>query len=100
MPNLNYLAGRRFEYARMKFWRERGYSVLRTAGSHGAWDLILVPCTNSARKIILVQCKVVKTYAKALALINKFKGTSQSMNYHQRLEVYVRDTREIAGWEL
>jgi Holliday junction resolvase len=36
----NYTRGRAKEYAFMKQLREDGYTALRTAGSHGDWDVI------------------------------------------------------------
>lgn len=40
MPNKNYAAGRRYEYACKKKLEAEGWTVLRTAGSHGDADLV------------------------------------------------------------
>ena len=39
MPNANYLKGRRLEYKAKKQLELEGWKVLRSAGSHGAFDL-------------------------------------------------------------
>ena len=36
----NYTAGRAKEYKVMKFLDKQGYTTLRTAGSHGDWDVL------------------------------------------------------------
>jgi Holliday junction resolvase len=54
MTNKNYVAGRRREYRAMRILEGQGYDcVLRTAGSHGAFDVIAIGSTN----IRAVQCK-------------------------------------------
>jgi hypothetical protein len=40
MPNRNYLRGRAHEYAIKRKWERDGWTVLRTAGSHGFADLV------------------------------------------------------------
>lgn len=40
MPNKNYLAGRRCEWAVCKFYREMGWEAVRTAGSKGLVDVV------------------------------------------------------------
>ncbi len=40
MPNANYLRGRRYEYEVKKRWTSETHKALRTAGSHGAYDII------------------------------------------------------------
>ena len=59
MPNANYLAGRRFEYAVMDAMRSEAYKVLRTAGSHGEFDIVAYKPNST----IFIQCKVVETEA-------------------------------------
>lgn len=98
MPNLNYLRGRRFEYERMKFYREKGYEVLRSAGSHGDFDLVAY---DFPRPVLLVQCKVVNTKKQATRLIINFEADAQpSKFFHQRIDVYVKESKEVQGWEL
>ena len=99
MPNSNYNRGRAFEYARKHYWESLGYVCLRTAGSRGFFDLIVL----RGRTVILIQCKVCKTQAEALRLIKAFKvkpplGTGQGYPA-QCMEVWVKDTRILeTGW--
>jgi Restriction endonuclease len=94
MPNKNYLKGRRFEYAIMKSFREDGYDVSRTAGSHGKFDIIAISPGNGC--IELIQCKVVKRDATASRLIEKFRESppfpprTLPRNVHQWLTVKVK----------
>ena len=55
MVNKNYQSGRRFEYKVKKYYENKGYTVLRTSGSHGFADLVAIK--NDARTIIFIQCK-------------------------------------------
>ena len=55
MVNKNYIAGRRFEYKVKKYYENKGYTVLRTSGSHGFADLVAIK--NDARIIVFIQCK-------------------------------------------
>jgi Holliday junction resolvase len=55
MPNKRYIAGRRLEYQVKNFFKSAGLSVVRSAGSHGEWDVIAVD--DSTKTIYLVQCK-------------------------------------------
>ena len=43
MPNKNYVKGRNFEYAVMRYLRKRGYYCMRAYGSKGLYDVIAVP---------------------------------------------------------
>ena len=55
MPNKNYVKGRMKEYSIKKGLELQGYTVLRTAGSHGFADLIAI---NKEKQIIrFIQCK-------------------------------------------
>jgi hypothetical protein len=55
MPNKNYINGRSLEYRIKNILKENGFAVVRSAGSHGKWDLIAV---NESRKTIyLISCK-------------------------------------------
>lgn len=56
MPNSNYIKGRAKEYKVMKRLRDEGYDIVaRTAGSHGAFDVIAI--NKETRDIKLIQCK-------------------------------------------
>ena len=57
MVNKNYIAGRRFEYKVKKYYEDKGYTVLRTSGSHGFADLIAIKPLPNGRIIIFIQCK-------------------------------------------
>ena len=92
--NKNYLSGRRLEYEIMKKWEEKGYSVVRSAGSHGIWDVCAV---RWDRPVELIQCKVTKDKRVAEAMIRMFKSSSPllpSRYFHQTLLVKVKGTKE------
>jgi Holliday junction resolvase len=55
MPNKQYLTGRRLEYQVRNFFKSVGMTVIRSAGSHGKWDVVAIDESN--RIIYLVQCK-------------------------------------------
>lgn len=59
MPNKNYVNGRAKEYRVKKQWEKAGYTVLRTAGSHGFADLIAVKDKDGLRgkEVVFIQCK-------------------------------------------
>lgn len=40
MPNKNYVRGRDLEYRIIKLLENAGYNAIRTAGSHGVFDVI------------------------------------------------------------
>lgn len=71
MPNKNYIRGRSFEYAVKKDLEAQGYHVLRTSGSHGAYDLIAIRDTIH----MFIQCKVTKKN-NLKQLLQEFKKTS------------------------
>lgn len=41
MPNNSYLRGRKLEWEIQKLFKDRGYSAMRTSGSHGFADVII-----------------------------------------------------------
>jgi hypothetical protein len=98
-PNANYIAGRKFEYDRCKYWREvMGYKTCRTAGSHGEADVI---ATHDDRGVILIQCKLVSTEAEKDAWIRKFKaGTRPIKGAQKRMEVKIRGSNEVYTWSI
>lgn len=55
MPNKNYTNGVRREYQTKKVLEERGFLVLRSAGSHGAFDLVGISYADG--EVLLVQVK-------------------------------------------
>ena len=91
----NYEVGRRFEYERMKYYKEQGYNVMRTAGSHGLFDLI---CLKRNQSALCVQCKVVQTERDAARLIDKFMEAGPiGGDFHERIDIKVRETRSIVS---
>jgi len=78
MPRSPYRKGARYEYYVKQLLEEKGYLVVRTAGSHGPFDLIAFDKRNNL--ILLVQVKKsnyipkhVKESLKALAGIYTVK---------------------------
>jgi hypothetical protein len=57
MPNKNYIRGRASEYKCQRDLETLGYQTARTAGSHGAADVIAWNKTH----IRFIQCKTFKT---------------------------------------
>ena len=99
MPNHNYESGRRQEYQVRNKWRELGYMVLRTAGSHGPFDLVAIHPQRD--EILLIQVKRVGGPKDAERVIAKFKKDPplSPMLHKQVIEVYVKKTRErITSW--
>ncbi len=97
MPNRSYRRGRAFEYQRKVAWESAGYTVLRTSGSHGPFDLVAIP-TKPNRPIMLIQCKRVATAAQATRLGVAFRQAPPappSEGYWQILELGVRRPRTL-----
>lgn len=81
------------EYERKKAWEKTGYVVLRTAGSHGPFDLVAI---RDGGHINLIQCKSVERDSEAIRLIDTFRAKpplTPSRFYHQCLEVKVKGGR-------
>jgi hypothetical protein len=78
MPNKNYLSGRRLEWQVRKALEDQGYHAMRTAGSHGAFDIIGIRYLNKALQIKFIQCKVVKKLTEGVLnkLYNELINTS------------------------
>ena len=55
MPNANYIKGRRKEYEIMNDAKAKGLIAVRTAGSHGPFDVIIIH--PYAKIIEFIQCK-------------------------------------------
>ena len=72
MVNVNYRRGRAKEYRTRDKFREKGFIVLRTSGSHGFADLIAID--EKLKKIVFIQCKPKKfSKNKADELNEKYK---------------------------
>lgn len=69
--NANYLKGRAKEYRKMKEGREKGYEVMRSAGSHGKFDVMWIraPTQKLQGAIVLWQCKTGKSAKRARAKV-------------------------------
>lgn len=83
------------EYETMKSWEAKGYITTRSAGSHGPWDVVAV---KPARKVELIQCKVVSDEAHAKRLLKDFTMNpplQPSEMYHQVLEVKIKGNTHI-----
>ncbi|GIV52253.1 MAG: hypothetical protein KatS3mg038_2774 [Candidatus Kapaibacterium sp.] len=50
----NYTRGRQLEYDAKRYFEERGYLVIRSAGSKSPVDLV---CLHPSLPVLLVQCK-------------------------------------------
>lgn len=94
MPNRNYEAGRRFEYAMKKRHEELGLTCFRTAGSKGEFDLIAVHPKEGL--IVFIQCKVTKRTAEANRMLKAFKTKPPfpNRNLYQCLIVKDMQARE------
>lgn len=96
MPNKNYQTGVRFERERLKHYQALGQLVLRTAGSHGAYDLVVVDDRHAV--VSLIQCKVVGELATARRLLDSFRSRpplTPMKNIHQTMEVKVKGSLEV-----
>lgn len=84
----------------MKFYREEmKHEVLRTAGSHGAWDLVTIDVPHGI--VTLIQCKVTNSEATAKRLLKAFTENpplTPMPHIHQRLEVKVSGSTEVHGF--
>lgn len=94
--NRNYNKGVRFERKRLNHYKALGKCALRTAGSHGAFDIVVV---DDARGVVtLIQCKVVSDDGAAKRLLAAFRRNpplQQMTNIHQTLEVKVTGSTEV-----
>ena len=100
MPNKNYQAGVRFERLRMKHWESLGSWCLRSAGSHGAFDIVVIK--QYSGEVYFIQCKIVQTLKEAERMIEKFKahppyGKNVKQRYTQMLEVWVKEEKQVVG---
>ena len=98
MSNPNYVAGRNLEYEYKKQLEKEGFLTLRTAGSHGPFDLIGI---RGNMPIQLVQCKRVSTVREANRIIEKFKANpplplmGDGTHYVQSIVVKVKGDRVL-----
>jgi len=57
MPNVNYQRGRRLEWQVKKDLEADGWHAMRTAGSHGAYDIVAVRDKDDLTEVKFIQCK-------------------------------------------
>lgn len=95
MANTNYNRGVRWERKVKSIYEAKGYTVLRTAGSHGAFDLIAFKADDMEGGYVvrLIQCKVLKkpTKNQAKNMTAKFVSSpplAKGLHYCQMLEVW------------
>ena len=95
----NYQIGRRFEYERAAYYRGQGATVLRTAGSHGPYDLVVI---TAGGYVYMIQCKVVSSEAEAKRLIEQFKKDPpfKGVDFVQIMEVKIKGTSKLLSWSL
>lgn len=97
MGNRNYERGRRWEYKVKKEWEKRDYMVLRTAGSHGPFDLVAVKWGLYPS---LIQCKVCSSVAEAGRLQREFLENpplKPGGYYEQILQIHINGCSKL--WE-
>lgn len=79
----------------MRWWQEKGYTVSRTAGSHGFADLYAV---KSGVPVECIQCKKMLVKSAALHKLQQFRRDPPMLPdryFHQVLMVKFR-----GGWEM
>ena len=57
LGNRHYVKGRSFEYKVRNYLLDRGYWVIRAAGSKGCADLVALAPAHYTHRILLVSCK-------------------------------------------
>jgi Holliday junction resolvase len=57
MTNKKYNAGRKFEYRTKYYLEDKGFFVVRSAGSKGEADLVAIRPYGLCSEVLLVQCK-------------------------------------------
>lgn len=63
---MSYKKGRQFEYRVKRDLEQKGYFVIRSAGSHSPFDLIAF----SQEGVLFIQCKTRKPRAREIELIS------------------------------
>lgn len=72
------------------------HDTVRTAGSHGNWDIIAIDDKRGV--VTLIQCKVTKNLATAQRLLKRFRESPplQPMtSIHQTIEIKVTGSTEV-----
>lgn len=89
--NSNYRRGRAFEYRVKKYLEEKGFSVIRSAGSHGKYDLVAFH--NGV--VIALQLKSGSSANKYECYIEPepvtlFRGLLTTEEWKERLEIVLK----------
>jgi Holliday junction resolvase len=92
MPNRHYDRGRRFEYRIARLYRDQGWFVFRSAGSHSPADLV---CAR-AGEIVAIQCQTEKYFA--LAKVEQLRVLARENGW--RAMLYWTDKRKILNQEV
>ena len=88
MVNKNYQSGRNFEYRVKRYLEEKGYYVMRSAGSKSPFDLIAVPThitTDVISCVLLIQCK----YGTKISKKEKEKIQEIQLSFSPEIECIV-----------
>lgn len=97
MANKNYRRGVVIERKVKDELEIKGYTVLRTAGSHGIYDIIAVNEANPTEPVRCIQVKRVATLVGAKRIVAKYQFPpmqSGFQSYRQELWVWV----DRKGW--
>ena len=90
-----YQRGARLEYLARDVLRQRGYNVVRSAGSHGAIDLVAL----NERELLLIQ--VTQSGQPIGAALNKLSEVPGPRGTRRQVWVYHRARgRTTARWEI
>ena len=95
----NYQSGVRFERERKAAYEDLGYTVLRTAGSHGPYDLV---CVREGYAVLLIQCKLVKDETTAKRTYRQWVTPlplDADRHYVQLLEIRIKGNTELYHYE-
>lgn len=108
MPNPRYLAGRRAEYAIVKAYRDAGWNAVRTAGSHGLFDVIAIggPPLKGTNKtphwwwheIHLIQVK--RTRREVVKYTDKNVRALQELTVPEQVRKFLVVWKHGKGWDL
>lgn len=83
----NYQRGRAYEYKAKKALEELGYTVIRSAGSHGPWDVI---ACKEGEKVRCIQIKRTKSLPGLRRLLSTFVPVHNGhQDFHYVHELWV-----------
>jgi len=96
LANRNYVKGYQFERRVRSYFENKGFFVIRSAGSKGIFDIIAI----NKKHVVGVQCKVdgriTKAQANSIAQIGKEFGILPILAYRDGKKLLFRDlTSEV-----